>query len=117
MVCQFLSSLTNLSNMKIKAQFPWCFQIQVLHLGYSEDENSAYEAKSILTTSFCVETIRGRMRARFPAEFPLRFAQIKAQIKACAWICANQSANPTVRKGFRKYLRKLKRKLKQAYFF
>ena len=43
--------------MKIKAQFPWCFQIQVLHLRYSEDENSAYEAKSILRTSFCVETI------------------------------------------------------------
>ena len=57
MVCQFLSSLTNLSNMKIKCQFPWCFQIQVLHLRYCEDENSAYEAKSILTTSFCVETI------------------------------------------------------------
>ena len=57
MVCQFLSSLTNLSNMKINCQFPWCFQIQVLHYRYSEDENSAYEAKSILTTSFCVETI------------------------------------------------------------
>ena len=43
--------------MKIKCQFPWCFHIQVLHLRYWEDENSAYEAKSILTTSFCVETI------------------------------------------------------------